>query len=75
MDWTPMDWTGARRRIVAVMMAVLCLLVLHIAYKAYTTRDRLIDVAIAVVCAAVGIRAWLRRNATTPVVEASKDGD
>lgn len=56
-------------------MAVLCLFVLHIAYGAYTRRDRLIDIAIAAVCAAVGIRAWLRRDATTPAVDAGKDGD
>ena len=75
MDWTRTDWPGARRRIVAVTMAVLCLFVLRIAYRAYTTRDRWIDIAIAAVCAAVGIRAWLRRDATTPDVDAGKDGD
>jgi hypothetical protein len=57
-----MEWPGARQRILAVTMAVTSLFVLSIAFKVHNWRDRAIDVAVAAACAAVAIRAWLRRG-------------
>jgi len=57
-----MDWPAARQRVLALSMAMTALLVLSIAFRAYTTRDRVIDVVVAAACAAIAIRAWQRRG-------------
>jgi putative effector of murein hydrolase len=57
-----MEWPAARQRVLAVSMGILSLLILSIAFKAYTTRDRVIDVVVAAACASIAIRAWRRRG-------------
>jgi hypothetical protein len=57
-----MEWPAARQRVLAVSMGAIALLILSIAFRAHSTRDRLIDVAFAAACAAVAARAWQRRG-------------
>jgi hypothetical protein len=57
-----MDWPAARQRVLAVSMAITALLVLSIAFRIESTRDRIIDVTVAAACAAVAVRTWQRRG-------------